>query len=89
MSFSYASKMIIFIYQYQYFDDKNICFNNDSKPDFGVFYALIDISYILRITVFFVSCFLLAYKWEISSDVSIVFVDITYINIIYLYKYII
>ena len=59
MSFSYASKMIIFIYQYQYFDDKNICFNNDSKPDFGVFYALIDISYILRITVFFVSCFLL------------------------------
>jgi hypothetical protein len=49
--------MIIFLYQYPYFNDKNICFNNDSKPDFGVFYALIDMSYFLRITVFFVSCF--------------------------------
>ncbi len=55
MTFSFTSKMSIVIYQYYNFSNKDLCFNRDKSVtgEFGAFYDLIEISYILRIIIFF------------------------------------
>lgn len=71
MSFSYVSKMTIFIYQNSIFSELNLCFNNNSKPNFGPFYDIIEISYLIRIVVFLVLLSLfIAIPIIITCDVS-------------------
>ena len=55
MIISYLIKMSIIVYQLSNCSDINLCiFNNSkSKLKFGVFYSIIECSYIIRLPVFF------------------------------------
>jgi hypothetical protein len=59
MIISYLIKMSIIVYQLSNCSDINLCiFNNSkSKLKFGVFYSIIECSYIIRLPVFFLGIF--------------------------------